>query len=147
VALKWWVARPFSGLGSLHDPSLREILLAVAPAGMHQVTWNGGVGTATGEDPYVVFSLDKPQLVYTVRLKFSYQENASDHAWWELYWRERGRDRFDERRCHGWPQPTGLGQATKTVCVNDTIDQIRFDPDGKPCAFQIAEITLVVPQD
>ncbi len=44
-----------------------------------------------------------------------------------------------------WPQ-VHTDIQTVTVIVNDTVDQLRLDPDTGPCTFELIEITLLTTQ-
>ncbi len=125
------------------DPS--EVLFPVAPIDMRQMTWKDGISEGLGDDPYLVFALQKPQSVYAIRLKYSY-ENTASPALFQMFWRRSDRNDFVEgERNFRLELQTGTGEKTVTIPVNDTVDQFRIDPDVKPCVFKISEIMLLVP--
>jgi hypothetical protein len=144
-------------------PGYREIPVPVAPVEVRQMTWKGGTGR--GNDPYLVFALQQPQLVGQdphlvydartplpvdgIRLKYTYEDTPVGRgpAFFQMFW--RGSDRSDfglDRWSFRWLD-VGPGERTTTVWVHDTIDQFRIHPDNKPCAFTLTEITLLVPAD
>ena len=101
------------------------------------------------EDPYLA-GLD--------RLRFVGAFGVPAHHF-RMFWRDRGRNEFAEGErflgmsladensepfnhdIPGMPE----GQRTIVAWVDDTINQIRIDPDDKPCMFKLLEIELVVP--
>jgi hypothetical protein len=126
-------------------PSSRDIPLPVEPVALSGMTWKDGTGIAQGGDPRIVFALEKPQFVHALRLKYSYAE-ANGPAHFRLSWKRNDQANFDGAgRSVRLELSTGPGERTETVLVRDTVDQIRIDPDDKPCVFTIAEIVLQAP--
>jgi hypothetical protein len=121
-----------------------QVLLPVVPIATNQMTWEDGVGKGSGEDPYLVFALPYLQRVHAVRLRYAY-ENTPGPASFQFFWRNSGRDDFAEERSVRLALDTGPGEKTITITVNDKIDQVRVDPDEKPCVFKLSEIVLLVP--
>jgi hypothetical protein len=66
------------------DPSFREVALPVTPANVRQTVWQDSVGYGAGSGSYLTFALDRPQLVYAVRLRYSYPKGAT--ASFRLSW-------------------------------------------------------------
>lgn len=125
--------------------ALREVAVPVAPAALHQMTWNDGVGEALGDSPSLDLALPEPQLVYAIRIKYTYLE-AAGPADFGLFWKKKGRDDFSETERNACRAlETGSGEKTLTVVVDDTIDHLRIRPDRKPCRFRVAEVVLLVP--
>jgi hypothetical protein len=137
---------PFRGLrGPFLDPE-REVCLPLEPAATNQLTWEDGVATCTGDDPFVVFSLPRPLLVYGVRITFAYEQAASPAAC-EFYWCLSRQNAFSAtERNRRWEQDATSEDIVKTVLVMDVIDRVRFDPDGKPCRVRIKEVALLTPE-
>jgi hypothetical protein len=134
-------------------PTFRELPLAIVPTAVDQMTWSEGIGHGFGHNSSLTFTLDVPQLIYAIRLKYSYGPTAVNPAFFRMAWKNTGRNDFDtaERNIHlklqHWQTyaPTGPGEKTLTIWVNETIDQFRIQPDTKPCDFRLAEIVVLVP--
>jgi hypothetical protein len=135
------------------------------------MTWSpDGTARGTGNDPYLIFGLERAAWVYAVRVKYAFEDTAPP-AQLQAYWKRAGQEfteteRFFETRLPADPEEQQVvGQAFKasgggrwvkprkdgpvtwfwvTVPVNDSIDQFRLDPDNKSCVFKIAEVRLVV---
>jgi glycosyltransferase involved in cell wall biosynthesis/SAM-dependent methyltransferase len=138
----WRALRP--GGPSREAPGYREIRMPLAPAEVNNLTCKGNVVEGTGDDPYLVLALERPQWVAAIRLTFSYR-SGSPPLYLQLYWQRSDRNVFanDERNVRLEQQP-GAGERTELVVVNDVIDRIRLDPDDHPCVLQVGEVTLLV---
>lgn len=131
-----------------YDRPMAATSLALQPAGMSQMTWKDNGGDGLGADPFVVFRLPQPEFVYGLRLKFRLTNPKNDPALFEAYWMRTGVNTFteDERSVRFTLRPRPE-EKTLTVWINDTIDQIRLDPDTKPCHFELEELTVLRPPD
>ena len=127
------------------DPPFREVRLPAIPTGMNQVTWEGGAGHATGNEPYLVFDLPEPMFVCGIRIRFSHSNDERMMPYFQLFWRERHRGEFADpnRYCH-FQLATGGKEVEVPVWIYDRIDQIRIHPDRRPCDFKISEIVLLL---
>jgi hypothetical protein len=126
--------------------SFREVPLSPQLVKTNQMTWEGGAGSATGYDPYLVFALEKPQRVYGIRLQCSYEETPAPLLF-QLFWRDSSRDDFAGYRCYSLNLKTVPTEKTITVWIYDTIDQFRVDPAIQgPCKFKISKMVLLVPE-
>jgi hypothetical protein len=132
---------PFGDLRA--DPVFGEIRVPVEPITMNQMTWKDGVGRGSGDDPYLVFALPQMQYVQAMRLKYAYEDTASP-ALFQLFWRRSDGDDFAEERSVRLDLDTGPGEKTTTILIGEKLDQIRIDPDMKPCVFRLSEIVLLV---
>jgi hypothetical protein len=128
------------------DPPWRELRLPLTPVATNEVRWQDGAAVGTGNDPYLVFALDRPRFVHAVRWQFSYEKTATP-ATCEFYWRKSGQPGFADGTRREWAQDAEPGLKRHAVWVNDTIDQFRIDPDNKPCTFRLLELVLLVPAD
>jgi hypothetical protein len=139
-----------AGIGpfrQLHDDSdAGEVLFPVVPRETNQVTWKDGSWRGEGEDPYLVFALPSPQLIYAIRVKLSYESQTDARIVFQMFWRRSDQNEFvEEERNRVLELKPGSEERIITVPVNDTIDQFRIDPDTKPCVFKLSEIMLLVP--
>jgi hypothetical protein len=128
---------------------LIEVPLPLTPIAANQMAWEErdgvGIGKGEGADPYLVFALKEPRFVRAVRLKCSY-ENTASPAIFHAFWRRRDRNEFVEaERYVTMRVEASSAERTVTLWVNDTIDEIRIDPDVKPCIIRISEAKLLVP--
>jgi hypothetical protein len=127
------------------DPVFREVRFPVEPTATSQMTWNAGIGHGIGERPSVLFTLKKPQMVYAIRLEYSYKRLPEAPADFRMYWKSKGRDFVETERVAQRELDPRDGDEVLTVWVNDIIDQFRVDPDRKPCVFQLSDIQVLVP--
>jgi hypothetical protein len=126
------------------DVPLRELPVPLTPIAVNQVTWNEGVGQSSGPKPSMTFALDGPRYVYAIRLRYCYAQ-LPEPAHFQIFWTRADRNHLIEPE-HSAAKALMTGEErTLTIPVRDTIDQFRVDPDARPCAFQIPEITLLVP--
>jgi hypothetical protein len=127
-------------------PPCDEVLLPPRPARTHQMDGDAAVWTGTGDDPYLVFTLPEARFVRAVRLRYRLSGEQGATAASEVYWSRRDGETFTilerHRRCR---LPVGPEWRTHTVWVNDVVKDLRLDPDGRPCRFEIAEMMLFVP--
>lgn len=139
-----------SGKFLLVRADFRERPVALGePLTVNDATWKDGVLRATGGDPFAVFALPEARFVAAIRLRVAYQgPPASGPAQFQIFWRRSGQNDFvEEERNVGRELKAVPEEQTVIVQVNDTIDQVRLDPDTKPCIFRIAEVVLLVPAD
>lgn len=128
-------------------PKLIDMPIPMAKPFAHQTSWEAGAGKATGDDPYVVFALDKPRRVSSLRFKIAVENTGEKTALVSVLWRNGAVNDFTEKeRLFAKDVPTGSEQ-TLTIPVNDTIDAIRIDPDIRRCDFRISELIVVVPEE
>jgi hypothetical protein len=126
-------------------PDYREVTVPAQPIALKDMTWKDGTGRVEGSGGYMVLALPKPQHVAAIRLKYSY-ENAGDSPALRVYWRRSGRNEFaEEERTFHRQENKEPEEKTVLIWVNDTVDQIRIDPDTNPCVFKLSEVTLLVP--
>ena len=141
-----------AGVGPFRDlpddeENHNENLLAAGSATPHQMTWADGAGKVQGADSHLLFTLPEPQSVHAVRITYRY-EGTSGPASFQMFWRRSVQNDFAAGERHArFDLPTGPGEQTKTVVVNQTIDEFRIHPAGEPCVFKISEIALLVPEE
>jgi hypothetical protein len=134
----------------LNDPELQEVALPLEPTDKSRIRWRDGVARGlTGNAP-LTYVLDKPRQVLAIRLTFAYELAPNETAQFRMSWKRAGVNEFAERERNFTTaiEPPANGQALKrtlTVWVNDTIDQIRIQPDRKPYVLQLSAIVLLVP--
>ena len=110
---------------------------------------------ATPTGPRLTYRLRKTRTSRPTRLRFVGAFGVPAHHF-RMFWRDRGRNEFAEGErflgmsladensepfnhdIPGMPE----GQRTIVAWVDDTINQIRIDPDDKPCMFKLLEIEL-----
>jgi hypothetical protein len=128
------------------DPKFREVRLRLAPAAVRNVTWDGKAGLATGDRPFLVFDLEKPEFVCGLRIRLSTANKEGLNPYFEVYMHEPGRPpgQTIERYMLG-SLPNGT-EVDVPIWIYKTIDRIRIHPDKRPCAFTISEIVLVLPE-
>jgi hypothetical protein len=128
----------------LLEPYL-EVPFRAEPVVVNEMTWTDGAGRGVGNDPFLVFALEKRRFISAIRLKYRY-ENTVSPATFQAFWKDSGRNDFvDEERNVVMALATDQEPGIVIVWVNDSIDHFRIDPDIKPCGFQLYEITLLVP--
>jgi hypothetical protein len=133
------------------DPRLREVPLTLDPIDSHKVEWNGRGGRGTGADPYLTFALKEPTYVTGVRIKYSSRNALGKNRWLQLTWRNsRKHEEFVDQGGMGrrhflhWLLPLDK-EVEIPVWICDTLDQIRFYPDKRPCEFTVSHIVLLLP--
>jgi radical SAM protein with 4Fe4S-binding SPASM domain len=124
--------------------TIREVPLTLRPVLIHDLVWKDGLVEGTGDDPYIMFSLEKPLSVKAVRLRCTFG-NKGARSHFHMYWRRRDNQLYTEKervfRRDVFPDP---GEQTLTIGVNSTIDELRIDPDNKPSSFRLDEVVLLV---
>jgi hypothetical protein len=142
-----------AGIGqfrSLKDapPSFREIPFLEKPIVASQLTTSkDGVGHALGRDAFLAFTLEKPRLVYGIRLKYSYK-NAGIPQELHVSWKNGDRNDVGSVRSLSLQLKTEPKEGTVTVWVYDTIDQFyvrMFHSLHPSVVFEVSEIVLLVP--
>ena len=135
--------RPFAGAppnGSWLEEALPANIVLT-----HQLTWNGTVGRGEGPDPHFVLAVPAPRHVAAVRVRFVLTGPIPSAGWLEVYWRRSDTTAFDGTRSHRFMLYPSEQERTLVVWVNDTIDQLRIDPDSRPCTFELRELTMLTP--
>lgn len=129
------------------DGPYREVRVPVTVVASNQVSFDGEVARGLGSDPYVVYALPGPAYVCGVRLEFAVATEDGTPAATQVFWRLSGRDDFAAaaRNCELDAAP-GPGPRSETVWVYDAIDQVRVDPDVRPCELRLSGIVLLVPE-
>lgn len=117
-------------------------------AASHDIRWEGDVAHGTGNDPYIVYTLPRPAFVYGVEIWFTLTNEQKSPAAFQAYWARSLVNQFceEERTVHfTLVEPTlqGPRQLKLTIWIFDSIDQLRLDPDVKPCTFQLQRVELL----
>jgi hypothetical protein len=133
--------------GPVHHQAVHETSLPLTLATSQQISWTANTAMCEGNDPYVVYALPRPQFVHAVRLRFAVNHTSPPHfAILQAWWMQSGRNEFTPgERNSTFRLPTGSHEQTLTLWINDTIDHLRIDPDGKPCQFELREAVLLMP--
>lgn len=140
--------RPYRDAAADPDREFREEALAAELVGIHQMTWDGSAGRASGPDPYLVFALPAPRHVTAVRVRFVLDGPSPTPGWFDVFWRQDGVNDFQaDQRNHRFMLNPGPQEQTLVVWVNDTIDRIRLDPDTRPRTFELREMTLLTEKE
>jgi len=139
-----------SGVGKFRairpDPPFEQRRLELNPTDVRLARWNNQEGEiiAQGVDPWVRFDLPAPARVAGVRVRYDHHNDDGAPARFRLAWRSDGQLDFPADQQYGdWNLPTGEDQTT-TVWIDQTISQIRLQPDNRPCRFRIHELTLLL---
>jgi hypothetical protein len=127
----------------VNDPPVNELPVIPKPTSLSEMTWKAGTGYGTGTAPTATFVLPKPTFVYAIRLNYTYPEAASDALL--VFYSKKGKG--------GWMEalaPSSLvlerqRPASAVFWVNETVSEFSIQPDRKPCAFELSEVTLLVP--
>jgi hypothetical protein len=139
---------PFQQLQAYVPPepaSIEVVPLDVAAARAHQMTWENGAGIVQGPESYLLFTLPKPESVRGIRICYDVTQVAGP-ASLQIYWRRSVQNDFGGgKRQARLNVKTGRGEQTKTIVVNDTIDQIRVHPSDRPCRLKILELAMLTP--
>jgi hypothetical protein len=132
--------------GALQEnPAFQEISIPPKPDALDQALWENGTAKTTGSDAHLLFDLPDTRYVAGIRLRYSHANRQGTPAHFQLSWRRDDRTAFGpDRRYAIWFQPTGPDRTT-TIWIDDTVKQIRIQPDNQPTEFRIAELTLLVP--
>lgn len=120
----------------LTTPDLSE------PLETHEMTWASNAGTATGNDPYVIFALDRPTFVYAVRIRFTSTNRKNDPATFHAFWKNGEQNFVEHERSLRHIVPSGR-EWSATIWINSEISHLRLDPDARPCDFEIHELTML----
>jgi hypothetical protein len=127
------------------DPAFEERSIPLKPADVRLATWNGGRIEVTGPDPWIRFDLPSPVEVRGVRLSYSHSNPDGAPARFRLAWRGPAQlGPLGETQYGDWNLPTGPGRTT-TVWIDELINQLRIQPDNRPCEFTLTELTLLLP--
>src|SRR5262249_21699061 len=134
--------------GLIHEdpPEPGEISLPVLPTATEHMSWKDGLGAGFGPDASLMFVLKEPQLVYAVRLNYSYCRTAQTAPLFQMSWRRSDHNDFSEAERVFRVQlgadsavleaeQSQADEKVLTVWVYDTIDQFRIHPNDKPCVF------------
>lgn len=128
------------------DPPFEERPVELHPGDIRLASWDDQTNEirASGVDPWVRFDLKAPARVAGVRIRYDHENDAGAPARFRLAWRSDGQFDFPPDQQYGdWNLPTGRDQTT-TVWIEQTISQIRIQPDNRPCRFRIHELTLLL---
>ncbi|MCE9530126.1 MAG: hypothetical protein K8T89_03160 [Planctomycetes bacterium] len=117
--------------------------LAPTPIEVAQMTWDGKIGEGVGTDPYAIFRLDQPRFVRALRIRFVLTKGVQAPASMQFFWMCTGVNQFhpNERNVRFAVLPIEREQ-TRIILIDDTIDQIRLDPDDGPCRIEIRELAV-----
>jgi hypothetical protein len=129
------------------DPTFREVPVPIKPISVNQLSWEDGVGYAKGNDPFVTFALRRPEDVYAIRIKLSYVRTRGQPPLLKVFWKQNGKNDFGGGgRVSSTHVEASSQSRTVTAWVDDTIDEIRIQPDIAPCVFTISDLQLLVPE-
>ena len=128
------------------DPVFIEAPVLVKPASLHEMTWEGGVGYAKGNDPHLVFALTHPNWSTPSDSNCLIQASRAKGHSLQVFWRRTEKNDFAEGERAFTTQVEAVPEGkTVTVWVNDTIDQFRIDPDTGPSVFSVSDLRVLVP--
>jgi hypothetical protein len=125
----------------------KELPISPDPVSMNEVSRTGEIFEMIGDDPAMIYSLDRPRHVVAVLIRITYLNETKERpALLQLYWKN-GAQNFAEDRSFVLDVPADGQQQTIAVPVDATIDGFRLDPDSRRGKFKIAEIILLTPRD
>ncbi len=128
---------------ALNAPNLVEIPVTFSFKRTNNASWHDDVLTGAGRDPYVVFTLDEPQHIYAIRLIFSYESSRNPETC-EFYWQSRGASDFvSGDRFRTWQQNTAQKPCSRTILVDEIIDEFRIDPADNPSVFRLERVAFL----
>ncbi|QDV38452.1 hypothetical protein [Tautonia plasticadhaerens] len=119
-----------------------EVGLPVEPASIHQMGWDPAEsrGEGDGEDPHLVFRLDRPAFVGRITLHSTFGHPTRGLVPVTVFWRIRGRDGYSyDERSRSVFAPTGQGH-TISVPVFDEIDEFRIDLEDPASSIRLHRI-------
>jgi hypothetical protein len=123
---------------------MEAVALPRQPTYINQMRWHDNAGDGLGDDPYLVFQLDRPRYVYCVRLRFVLTNPGYNLSTFQAFWMQSGKTQLSDE-----PSPATYrlcardAEQTLTVWINQPIDVFRIDPDVKPCHFELREMTAL----
>jgi hypothetical protein len=127
----------------LNDPPVVEEPCLLEGAWGYQMSRNGNTWVGTGKSPMIVIQLPKPQFVTAIRLQYSF-DNGRQWPQSSIFWRESTRNDFIwGRRDFHFSLVNDPVDHSILLPINDTIDQIRLDPDCRPCQLRLEGVWLV----
>jgi hypothetical protein len=132
---------------ALNAPRMSEVPVEFSLLRANDATWADGVLSTHGNDPFVVFSLAQPRFVSAIELIFAYADTPGP-AEVEFRWKTRSDADFaGTNRYLRWLQDTTLPVCSRTVVINDAVDQFRIDPAAGPCSFHLRSVRFLVIDD
>ncbi len=130
---------------AVERPTFREVAIPIDPVVTRELRRLNGTWESSGNDPVMVFELPKRELVSAIRVKCRFEPGDAPVRM-QFFWRSDENIPFLEtERTQTLELPRSAFEQIVTVLVNDTISQLRIDPDTQPCQFSISEITLFLP--
>jgi glycosyltransferase involved in cell wall biosynthesis len=132
------------------DPeAIRQLPVNLTPIASWGVRAEARQWICDGADRNVVFGLGEPRFVSAIQIDYRFARTDADSppAVSRIFWKDGEANDFDEQRCATLKQRNTNGPETRLVIVNDTIDQIRFDPDLRPAVLDRLAISIFVPAD
>ena len=121
-----------------------QVSLSPVPTALRRMAWQDGRGLGNGAGSWLTLGLQRPRRVYAVRVRYAYEGTASLVRSLRLSWKDSSRNGSSDPE-HSRQVLVAPEVQTVTVWVNDTIDQLRIQPDKNPFVFRLSEITLLVP--
>jgi len=156
-----WAEEPLrSGLTALHDarvgifariqadPPMEVQPLTPEPSSTYAMTVRGNVYSGSGRDASLTFSLDRPRLVYAIRLQFGMDNDDESHLGrFQMLLPTEGNNPWQpcETTEYLLKLRTGPKVRTHTFWVNRTIDRFHLRPDDGPFTLRLEAITLLAP--
>jgi hypothetical protein len=125
----------------------RQRKLATEPVRIHDLTRLEGTYRTAGNEPRVVFALEKPQFVHAIRVTYRISNPDDGSARFRVSWKNGAGD-FTTNNLNGLtPVQTGPREFTQHALVGETIDRLRLELMPQPCAFEIDDVTLILPSN
>lgn len=123
IALSW------AELPRAPEHAFVDLEVPLEPAAVHQMAWEpaDSRGSGEGDDPHLVFRLDRPRFVSRLTLRSTLGHPAEGLVPVTVFWRDRSRHAYSyDERSRSVFVPTG-GIRTVSVPVFDAIDEFRVD--------------------
>ena len=110
------------------------------------MSWHNGVGVGYGHDPYLVFALERPTLVYGIRLRFTATNPDDAPNRFQFFWKSGAQVFSEHDRSVRYDVPSGREKSV-VLWIDSDISHFRIDPNNGPCHIEIHEITLLQEPD
>ncbi len=116
------------------------------PTDRIDMTWQNGVGEGYGHDPYLIYELERPTLVYGIRLRFTATNAEGAPNRFQFFWKNGAQIFSEHERSVRYDVPSGR-EKTMVLWIDSDISHFRIDPNNGPCRIEIHEITLLQEPD
>ncbi len=135
-----WSELPFEA-----PPSV-SLSQPVVPVSLHQMTWDGQTGRPSGDDPFAIFSMEKPAFVKSITVRDSIDHPVPEVPMMVFWWSKDRSQAASPERHSRTTVPTGKDRSV-TFAIFDRMDSYRLDLEASSFTWKISEIDLQVAGD